>query len=493
MVLAIRRSAMAPYPSIVDDISDRERELAERGRPHAVRGRVPAGDAARSGRRVVLGMLGLGGAGVVWGAKAQSGLERLLRPITLNDRTGLTGFLPDARAVPDLHRHRRPAEPQPTPTTGSRSTARSTARPPSTSTTCAARCRRPSLTADFQCVTGWRVDDVPWKGVQLGDLLDDVGVQPEATHVRFHCFDGVYTETLTLEQARRDDVLVAHHMDGKPVTREHGGPVRLYVAPMYGYKSLKWLERIEVADALDRPTDPGYWENARLRHRRLGRATPTAASDEPDRDRRRSPRSTPSSATGRALRPRRAGRCTGPTPRCSSSCWPPGMTLYVGHALRLVGRRVLVKDIHVISRAAPAGAARSWPTPAAGGPACAATCAAWPAGRSTTAAGSSAGAAEAGALDGQVQRRPEAQRDLRGRLHPGDAGHRRRSCGGSSPFPTRVAHRRHLRARLDRPGPARGGRRPHRQGAGRPDVAAAPCGAGTGAGRATPRRHHPRW
>ena len=51
-------------------------------------------------------------------------------------------------------------------------------------------------------------------------------------------------------------MLVAHEMLDGPVTREHGGPVRLYVGPMYGYKSLKWLERIEVVDALHE----GYWE-----------------------------------------------------------------------------------------------------------------------------------------------------------------------------------------------------------------------------------------
>jgi DMSO/TMAO reductase YedYZ molybdopterin-dependent catalytic subunit len=116
------------------------------------------------------------------------------------------------------------------------------------------------LTRDFQCVTGWRVQDVPWQGVKLADLLDEVGADPAATHVRFHSFDGVYTETLTMEQARRDDVLVAHRMEERNVTREHGGPVRLYVAPMYGYKSLKWLDRIEVVDGLHARTDPGYWE-----------------------------------------------------------------------------------------------------------------------------------------------------------------------------------------------------------------------------------------
>ncbi len=120
-----------------------------------------------------------------------------------------------------------------------------------------ARLPQTVLDRDFQCVTGWRVPDVHWVGVALPDLLDAVGVSPQATAVRFTSFDGVYTESLTLEQARRKDVLVATQMDGKPVTHDHGGPTRLYVAPMYGYKSLKWLDGIEVTDKVE----PGYWEN----------------------------------------------------------------------------------------------------------------------------------------------------------------------------------------------------------------------------------------
>jgi DMSO/TMAO reductase YedYZ molybdopterin-dependent catalytic subunit len=116
-----------------------------------------------------------------------------------------------------------------------------------------------SLQRDFQCVTGWRVHDVPWAGVLLRDVLDRVEVHPAATHLVFYSFDGTYTETLTVEQARRDDVLVAHTMEGGSVSHEHGGPVRLYVAPMYGYKSLKWLERIEVTDSP--PDGGGYWEH----------------------------------------------------------------------------------------------------------------------------------------------------------------------------------------------------------------------------------------
>ena len=116
--------------------------------------------------------------------------------------------------------------------------------------------RQTAITKDFQCVTGWRVPDVHWAGVALPDLLDRVGVLPGAKAVRFTSFDGTYTESLTLAQARRRDVLVATSMIGKEVSRDHGGPVRLYVAPMYGYKSCKWLSGIELVDSVQ----PGYWE-----------------------------------------------------------------------------------------------------------------------------------------------------------------------------------------------------------------------------------------
>jgi DMSO/TMAO reductase YedYZ molybdopterin-dependent catalytic subunit len=109
---------------------------------------------------------------------------------------------------------------------------------------------------DFQCVTGWRVPDVQWAGVRLLDLLDRAGVQSDATAVRFVSFDGAYTESLTLEQARRDDVLVAYELEGQLLSSQHGGPARLYVAPMYGYKSCKWLREIELTARVE----PGYWE-----------------------------------------------------------------------------------------------------------------------------------------------------------------------------------------------------------------------------------------
>lgn len=113
-----------------------------------------------------------------------------------------------------------------------------------------------SFTKDFMCVTGWRVPDVHWEGVKLSDILDHVGVQPGAVAISFDSCDHADSESLSLEQARLPDVIVAYSMLGAPVTLEHGGPVRLYVAPMFGYKSLKWLSGIRVVNAVE----PGFWE-----------------------------------------------------------------------------------------------------------------------------------------------------------------------------------------------------------------------------------------
>jgi DMSO/TMAO reductase YedYZ molybdopterin-dependent catalytic subunit len=117
--------------------------------------------------------------------------------------------------------------------------------------------RRTKLVHRFQCVTGWYVPDVHWEGVLLSDVLKRAGVTPGATALRFFSADGAYTESLTLAQAQLPDILVADKMLGTNVTADHGGPVRLYVAPMYGYKSIKWLNRIEVTNKVV----DGYWED----------------------------------------------------------------------------------------------------------------------------------------------------------------------------------------------------------------------------------------
>lgn len=205
------------------------------------------------GRRVFLGLMGAGAAGILWGAQAQKWLEERVSPWLAKDGTGLSGFLPIGRfriySVTGSLPHRSHAE--------YRLRVKGLVDQPlelSYDDLLAMPQRR--LTKDFQCVTGWRVYSVEWKGVQLSDVLDLAGVHPTARAVRFRSFDGAYSESLTLSQAQRDDVLVAHRLEGSELSDAHGGPVRLYVAPMYGYKSLKWLNEIELTDEVI----PGYWE-----------------------------------------------------------------------------------------------------------------------------------------------------------------------------------------------------------------------------------------
>ncbi|MCA0972518.1 molybdopterin-dependent oxidoreductase [Halobacillus litoralis] len=110
--------------------------------------------------------------------------------------------------------------------------------------------------ANFYCVTGWSVFDVTWEGIKLSDLLKRAGVKDKATHVKFYSQDGVYTDSLTLDQAMDDDVMVAMLIDGELIPNRNGGPVRLIVPRMYAYKSVKWLNRIELIDE----EHIGYWQ-----------------------------------------------------------------------------------------------------------------------------------------------------------------------------------------------------------------------------------------
>jgi DMSO/TMAO reductase YedYZ molybdopterin-dependent catalytic subunit len=202
---------------------------------------------------VFLGLLGVGAAGVLLGAQVQDWLERIVGPLIAKDGTGLASLLPIGRfriyTVTDSLPSRSRAKYQ-------LAVGGLVDQPYTISYPDLVAMAPTKLTRDFQCVTGWRVPEVDWKGVRLADLLDRAGVQDTATAVQFHSFDGEYTESLTLEQARRADVIVAYELEGSELSDEHGGPVRLYVAPMYGYKSCKWLDRIE----LTKHVDEGYWE-----------------------------------------------------------------------------------------------------------------------------------------------------------------------------------------------------------------------------------------
>lgn len=199
-------------------------------------------------------MLGLGAAGLVTAPYIQRGVDAALGAVAGKDPTGLTGLLPNGGGF----RYYSVTSSVPHKGTGSyRLSVDGLVDRPTTYTLDALRgLPQTRLVRDVQCVTGWRVPGTPFEGVRLSRLLDAAGVRKGAGAIRFTCFDGAYSESLTLDQARRADVLVALKMQDRPVSHNHGGPVRLYVAPMYFYKSAKWLSGITVTKGVE----PGYWE-----------------------------------------------------------------------------------------------------------------------------------------------------------------------------------------------------------------------------------------
>ena len=108
----------------------------------------------------------------------------------------------------------------------------------------------------FHCVTGWTVNNVRWAGVRIQDVLDRAQPDGDAHAIEFVSAEHPYTDYLTLEQAKLHDVLLAYEMDGKPLAREHGAPLRLVIPEMYGYKNVKWVERLQLVAA----AGSGYWE-----------------------------------------------------------------------------------------------------------------------------------------------------------------------------------------------------------------------------------------
>jgi len=112
-----------------------------------------------------------------------------------------------------------------------------------------------TVTRDFHCVTTWSRLDNTWTGVRVRDVLAVAGIRDTATHalVAGH---PAYTTNLPLEELTADDVLLAWAHDGAPLAREHGGPVRLVVPRLYGWKSVKWVTELRLLDRDVR----GYWE-----------------------------------------------------------------------------------------------------------------------------------------------------------------------------------------------------------------------------------------
>ena len=108
---------------------------------------------------------------------------------------------------------------------------------------------------DFHCVEGWSIYDVPWNGVHLSKIFEQVQPTGSATHVTFHTVGGKYNESLPLDVALESKTLLAYGIGGSTLPLKHGFPLRIVIPRLYGYKSAKYVERIELTD---RPFG-GYW------------------------------------------------------------------------------------------------------------------------------------------------------------------------------------------------------------------------------------------
>jgi len=192
------------------------------------------------GRRIFLGMMGAGAAGLLVGR----GVGAAFNPAAI--------FLPSSgfriytvAPIPDFQ-----------PATYRLAIGGQVANPQSLSYHQLLALPHLRATHTYHCVTGWSVDNVHWEGVPLRHVVDLARPANSARFLNFWSADGAYTESITVEQALATDVMLGYRLNGKPLSKDQGAPLRLVIPQMYGYKYIKWVNRVEFA------AEPlqGYWE-----------------------------------------------------------------------------------------------------------------------------------------------------------------------------------------------------------------------------------------
>ena len=111
------------------------------------------------------------------------------------------------------------------------------------------------LKSDFHCVTSWSRLDNEWDGIRFQSLLKVVRPFPSVKYVLFESYDE-YTTNLPLSVCDDDDVLLAYQWNHQPLSKEHGGPVRIIVPKRYAWKGAKWIKKITFSER----DQKGFWE-----------------------------------------------------------------------------------------------------------------------------------------------------------------------------------------------------------------------------------------
>lgn len=109
------------------------------------------------------------------------------------------------------------------------------------------------------CEEGWSAI-AEWTGVPLRALLETAGILPKARYVQFHAFDG-WSDSVDMLDALHPQTILAYGMNGRDLPVPHGAPLRLRVERQIGYKNMKFLRSIVVAEAFDDFGLPGDMRN----------------------------------------------------------------------------------------------------------------------------------------------------------------------------------------------------------------------------------------
>ncbi|OPX57408.1 MAG: TMAO/DMSO reductase [Methanobacterium sp. PtaB.Bin024] len=108
----------------------------------------------------------------------------------------------------------------------------------------------------LDCVEGWSVN-ILWQGVLVKDILNEVQPSPQANTIIFHAVDG-YSTSFPLEYIEKNQIMMAYKMNNATLPPERGFPFQLVAESKWGYKWIKWINRIELSD---NPNYQGYWES----------------------------------------------------------------------------------------------------------------------------------------------------------------------------------------------------------------------------------------
>ena len=120
--------------------------------------------------------------------------------------------------------------------------------------------------SDFHCVEGWSVADIKWEGFRFSEIVRLVKPEAQAAHVVFHSFGKTgsapggqdhYVESLPLSELLdpKREIMLVLNMNNNPLPEDHGAPLRLISPYDLGYKSIKYITRIEFA----KEARPGWW------------------------------------------------------------------------------------------------------------------------------------------------------------------------------------------------------------------------------------------